>query len=118
MGNITIIVNSAPYGDEKVWNALRLSAALRSSSIGMTVKIFLLGDAVAAAKKGQKTPDFYYNIEKMLRDLHNLGVPISVCETCLNARALTNENLIEGIEVGTMITLAGWIKDSVNVLTF
>jgi len=115
---LTIIVNGAPYGSEQVWNALRLATASISSSIGMSVNVFLLGDAVTAAKKGQKTPEGYYNLEKMLWDLLMKGAKIAACGTCLNARALSKEDMIDGIEVGTMIKLAGWIKESSKVLSF
>ena len=115
---LTIIINSSPYGNEQVWNALRLATASISTSIGMSVNVFLLGDAVVGAKKGQKTPEGYYNLEKMLRDLTASGAKILACGTCLNSRAITKEDLIEGIEVGTMLKLAGWIKDSSKVLSF
>ena len=118
MDTLTIIVNGAPYGAEQVWNALRLATASISSSISMSVNVFLLGNAVTAAKKGQKPPEGYYNLEKMLRDLLTNGAKIVACGTCLNARALSKEDLIEGIEVGTMIKLAGWIKESSKVLSF
>lgn len=118
METLTIIISGAPYGSEQVWNALRLATASISSSIGMSVNIFLLGDAVTAAKKGQKTPEGYYNLEKMLRDLLMNGAKIAACGTCLNARALSKEDMIDGIEVGTMIKLAGWIKESPKVLSF
>jgi predicted transcriptional regulator len=68
--------------------------------------------AVVAARKGQKTPEGYYNLERMLRDLVASGATVLACGTCLNSRALTKEDLIEGIEVGTMLKLAGWIKES------
>jgi uncharacterized protein involved in oxidation of intracellular sulfur len=118
METLTIIINGPPYGDDRAWNALRLANASISSAVGMSVNIFLLGDAVNAAKKGQKTPGGYYNLEKMLRDLLKGGVKVAACGTCLTSRALAKEDMIEGIEVGTMIKLAGWIKESSKVLTF
>lgn len=118
METLTIIVNGAPYGDEQVWNALRLATASISSSIGMSVNVFLLGDAVTAAKKGQKPPEGYYNLEKMLRDLLTSGAKILACGTCLNARAISKEDLVEGVEVGTMIKLTNWIKESSKILSF
>jgi uncharacterized protein involved in oxidation of intracellular sulfur len=118
METLTIIVNGAPYGDEQVWNALRLATASISASIGMAVNVFLLGDSVSAAKKGQKTPEGYYNLEKMLRDLLANGAKVAACGTCLNSRAIPKEDLIEGIELGTMLKLAGWIKESTKVLSF
>jgi sulfur relay (sulfurtransferase) complex TusBCD TusD component (DsrE family) len=32
----------------------------------MKVRLFLMGDGVVSAKKAQKTPEGYYNMEKML----------------------------------------------------
>ncbi len=37
------------------------------------MRIFLVGDGVACAKKGQKTPDGYYNVERMLKSLARRG---------------------------------------------
>ena len=41
---VTIIIDSAPYGVERPWNALRLALALMSSSGKSSVNVFLLGD--------------------------------------------------------------------------
>jgi len=115
---LTIIVNGAPYGDERVWNALRLALTSISATIGMNVNVFLLGDAVNAAKKGQKTPEGYYNLEEMLHALVKQGAKVATCVTCLSARGLAKEDLVEGVEVGSMIELAHWIKESQKVLSF
>ena len=115
---LTIIVNDPPYGTERLWNALRLASSLVSAAIGMNVNIFLLGDAVSAAKKGQNTPEGYYNLEQMLIDLIKRGVKISACGTCTQARGLLEENLIEGVKIGSMLGLANWMKESQKVLSF
>jgi len=113
---LTIIVNGAPYGDERVWNALRLAST--SAAIGMNVSVFLLGDAVNTAKKGQNTPEGYYNLEKMLHDLVKHGAKVSACGTCLGARGLAKEDLVDGVQVGSMIKLSRWIEESSKVLSF
>jgi uncharacterized protein involved in oxidation of intracellular sulfur len=118
METLTIIINSAPYGDEKVWNALRLAKTLVSASINMKVNIFLLGDAVAAAKKGQKPPEGYYNLEKMLGELVEKDVQVMACGTCINARGLAEKDLVEGIKVGTMMSLSHWVEESQKILSF
>jgi uncharacterized protein involved in oxidation of intracellular sulfur len=115
---MTIIVNGAPYGEERVWNALRLALTSVSAAIDLNVNVFLLGDAVSAAKKGQNTPQGYYNLEKTLRDLISQKVKIVACGTCLRARGLNQEDLIEDIEIGTMMMLAHWIKESQKILSF
>jgi uncharacterized protein involved in oxidation of intracellular sulfur len=118
MDTVTIIVNTPPYGDERIWNALRLAKALVSGATKTKINVFLLGDAVSAAKKGQKTPEGYYNLEKMLKELVEKGVEVNVCGTCINSRVIAESELVEGIHVGTMMSLTGWIKESQKVLSF
>lgn len=118
METLTIILNTAPYGDEKLYNALRMTKALLSAAAEMKVNIFLLGDAVTAAKKGQKTPEGYYNLEIMLKDLVDRGVSVLACRMCTTARGLTEQDFIEGTKIGTMINLAHWIEESQKILSF
>jgi sulfur relay (sulfurtransferase) complex TusBCD TusD component (DsrE family) len=112
----TIILTKAPYGEESSWNALRLAHALCAK--GINVNIFLLGDGVFLAKKGQTTPAGYYNLENMLEDLIKKGVTVGVCGTCVKSRGLSEEELISGAKIGKMMDLADWIKESQHVLTF
>jgi uncharacterized protein involved in oxidation of intracellular sulfur len=49
------ILNDAPYGSERSYNALRLVRSLLKAG-GAEVKVFLVGDAAACAKAGQKVP--------------------------------------------------------------
>ena len=119
METIALIMNTAPYGDEKIWNALRLAKALMVGGDKMKVNIFLIGDAVTTAKKGQKPPEGYYNLGKMLKELIDQGAQVVACRTCVNARGLTQEELVEGVRVGTTVgDLAEWIKTSQKVLSF
>ncbi|UCD26771.1 MAG: DsrE family protein [Candidatus Bathyarchaeota archaeon] len=116
---ITMILQSAPYGDERIWNAFRLARALTTAVIGMNVNIFLTGDAVTTAKRGQKPPESYYNLEKMLKELIGQGVKAIACRTCIAARGLTQDELIEGVQIGTTVgTLAKWVKESQKVLSY
>ncbi len=36
---------------------------------GVEIKVFLVADGVLCARKGQKTPEGYYNIERMLKSI-------------------------------------------------
>ncbi|MFH2111297.1 MAG: DsrE family protein [Candidatus Bathyarchaeota archaeon] len=116
--NLTIIVNDPPYGSEKPWNALRLASTAASEEMAMKVRVFLMGDSVVAAKRGQKTPDGFYNMEKMLQALIHRGVEVKVCGTCITARGLDPSELVEGVEKGSMKILAEWIRDSDRVVSF
>ena len=80
--------------------------------------MFLLGDAVSLAKKGQHTPPGYYNLERMLsRSIEN-GGDIYACGTCLEARGLNQEELVNGLKKSTMADLVMLVKKSSKTLTF
>ena len=66
------IINDSPYGNERPYNALRLAHNLVKRD-GVEVRVFLTGDGVLCARKGQKTPDGYYNIERMIKALASRG---------------------------------------------
>lgn len=66
------VIDDAPYGNERPYNAMRHAMNLVKRE-GTQVKVFLLADAVFCAHKGQKTPEGYYNIERMVRSLAKRG---------------------------------------------
>jgi uncharacterized protein involved in oxidation of intracellular sulfur len=115
---LLFIINDAPYGSEKAYNAFRLVMTLQKEHTDAEVWIFLMADAVACALPGQKTPDGYYNIERMLKGMVNKGAQIKACGTCADARGLRELKLVEGIEISTMSQLAQWVVEAEKVLTF
>jgi uncharacterized protein involved in oxidation of intracellular sulfur len=66
-----LVINDAPYGDERPYNALRLALTLIKRSA--KVRVFLMADAVNCAIAGQKTPTGYYNIERMVKSVAQRG---------------------------------------------
>lgn len=70
--NYLFIINDGPYGNERPYNALRLAMNLVKRE-GTNVRIFLMGDGVQCAIKGQDTPQGYYNIERMLSSIVRRG---------------------------------------------
>jgi len=66
------VINDAPYGNERPYNALRLALNIVKRP-GVAVRVFLTGDGVLCARKGQKTPDGYYNVERMIKSLAQRG---------------------------------------------
>lgn len=116
--NILIIINDAPYGSEKAYNALRLGLTLQKEAEAITLHIFLMADAVTAALPEQTTPNGYYNVERMLIGLIKRGTLIKACGTCAEARGVRDLTLIEGIELSTMSQLAQWVVEADKVLTF
>ena len=66
METYLFIINNGPYGDERPFNALRLAMNIAKRD-DIRVNVFMTGDGVACARKGQKTPEGYYNIERMIK---------------------------------------------------
>lgn len=116
METVTLIVNTAPYGTEGPYNAFRLATALRA--LGTKVRVFLMADGILSAKKGQKVPAGYYNTEKMLAELIEKGAEARLCGTCCGARGVTQEEVVEGAQIGGMVDLARWVKESEKVISF
>ena len=112
------IVNDPPYGTERVYNALRLAQALVKSDPATQVIVFLMADAVLAAKAQQKTPDGYYNVERMLkRVLVGKGV-VLLCGTCMDARGISDTELMDGARRSTMDELASATVEADRILVF
>jgi uncharacterized protein involved in oxidation of intracellular sulfur len=110
------IVNDAPYGSERAYNALRLAGALAARE-SQSVRLFLMADAVGCAKSGQKVPEGYYNVQLMLGKVLRRG-EVGLCGTCMDARGLRDDELIEGARRGTMAQLAEWTAEADKVLVF
>ena len=115
---ILIIINDAPYGTEKAYNAFRLANQLGKDHETVEVRIFLMADATACAIANQTTPNGYYNIERMLRLSLTKGAKVKICGSCADARGLKQTPLTEGTEISTMAELTHWVVDSDKVLTF
>lgn len=115
---ILIIINDAPYGTEKAYNALRMGITLLNEHENIDLRIFLLADAVGCTLPNQKTPNGYYNIEKMLKIIINKGGKIKACGGCSETRGIDKLKLIDGIEISNMKAFAQWVVESDKVLSF
>jgi uncharacterized protein involved in oxidation of intracellular sulfur len=112
------IVNDPPYGTERAYNALRLAHALLKADAQAGITVFLMADAVVAARKGQKTPDGYYNMERMLKRVLAGKGTVLLCGTCMAARGLTDEDVMDGTRRSTMDELAAATVAADKVLVF
>lgn len=72
MEKYLVVINDSPYGNERPYNALRLAMNLAKRE-EKQIKVFLIGDGVACARKGQKPPEGYYNIERMIKFIVTKG---------------------------------------------
>lgn len=115
---ILFILNDPPYGTERVYNALRLAQALSKKDASTEVTVFLMADAVVAAKSGQKTPDGYYNAERMLRRVLTANGKVLLCGTCMDARGLDEAAIVAGAHRSTMDELATATAEADKVLVF
>ena len=115
---ILLIINDAPYGTEKAYNALRMAMTLQKEHADVEIRVFLMADAVTCALPNQATPQGYYSIERMLKAVINKGGQVKACGTCSEARGVKGLALIEGVETSTMIQLTQWTVEADKVLTF
>ena len=119
MQKILIIINDAPYGTEKAYNALRMAMTLQSEhSENVEVKIFLLADAVFCGLPNQTTAGGYYNIERMLKSVIKKGGEVKSCGGCSSARGIDKLQFIEGVKLSNMKEFAQWTMECDKVLTF
>jgi uncharacterized protein involved in oxidation of intracellular sulfur len=116
--SVLLILNDPPYGNERCYNALRLATALLKRDPACAVAVFLMADSVIAAKSGQKTPDGYYSIERMLKGVIARKGQVLLCGTCMDARGLADGELIAGARRSTMDELAAITLASDKVMTF
>ncbi len=115
--NYLLILNAPAYGSELSWNGLRLAGSLARRE-NVSVKVFLLGDAVTCAVEGQKVPDGYYHLDRMIEGAARHGAEIGCCGTCLDARGLTENQLTASARRSTMDELTDWTQWADKVITF
>ncbi len=115
---ILIIINDAPYGTEKAWNALRIAMQFQRDLEKVEVRVFLMSDGVICSIPNETTPNGFYNIEKMMEAVIQKGGKIWLCTTCGEARGLKTLKLIEGAEWSGMKELTQWIADSDKIINY
>jgi uncharacterized protein involved in oxidation of intracellular sulfur len=122
MAVITVAVGDPPYGKERVYTALRFS--LVALHEGHQVNLFLFEDAVFAAKRGQRPPEMPVgdagmpNCEELLRASIQEGLKVKACRVCTAERGLSQDEVVEDVEAGSMADLVGWVVNSDKTVTF
>lgn len=114
---ILVVLNDPPYGTERSYNGLRLAYALAKRE-ETEVRVFMLGDSVGCAAAGQKVPEGYYHLGRMIEALGRRGAEIGLCGTCMDARGLTEERTLPGARRSTLEGLADWTLWADRVLVF
>jgi uncharacterized protein involved in oxidation of intracellular sulfur len=113
-----MILNDPPYGTERTYNGLRLALNLLKYKEDVSLKMFLMADATAAAKTGQITPDGFYNLERMMKGVIKRGAGVFLCGTCMDARGLTESDILDGSSKSTMDELTRLTIEADKVLVF
>jgi len=111
------ILNDPPYGTERSYNGLRLTDRLMKTDETAEVTVFLMADAVGCAKSGQKTPDGFYNLERLLKPILRRG-EVLLCGTCMDARGLAEDELMDGARRSSMVELTERTIADDKVLVF
>ncbi|MEW6554604.1 MAG: DsrE family protein [Actinomycetota bacterium] len=115
---VMIVLNDAPYGSEKAFNALRLALFLQKEQKDLDLRIFLLQDGPYCALPGQAPPTGFYNVEEMLARVIEGGAVVEACGTCAGARGLKGLPLVRGVKITSAKRMAEWTADSDRVITF
>ena len=116
MVTFTIIINEAPYGKERSLSALRF--AWTCDLEGHKVRIWLFENGVYLAKKDQKPAQGLNNYGQTLEELIKGGVEVKACIVCVDARGLTQSELLDGIKIATIHELVEWTVSSDKVIVF
>ena len=117
MTKFLFILNGPAYGSEHSFNGLRLADSVVRHE-GHEVRVFLIGDAVTCAKHGQQVPQGFYNLELMLHPILRHQGQINVCGSCMDARGITDPELVEGCRRSSMDELTNWTLWADKVLVF
>jgi uncharacterized protein involved in oxidation of intracellular sulfur len=105
------------YGDERSYNGLRLAGTLARRD-GTQVKVLLIGDGVTCAVAGQKMPDVNYHLDRMITAPGHRDVEIGCCATCMDARAITDDQLQSPAHRASLEDLTDWVLWADKTITF
>ncbi len=117
MTRVLVILNDPPYGSERSWNGLRLAGELARTE-GVEVKVFCFGDAVGCAVAGQVVPDGWYHLDRMVTGILHHGSEVGCCGTCMDARAVGADALVEGVCRATLKEASEWVIWADRVVTY
>jgi uncharacterized protein involved in oxidation of intracellular sulfur len=112
-----LILNDPPYGTERSYNGLRLAGSLGKRP-AEEVRVFLMGDAAACARAGQKVPQGFYNLGRMLQVVLQTRGTVGVCGSCMDVRGLQDAELVDGARRSTLEELTDWTLWADRVLVF
>ena len=113
---ILFLLNDAPYGSDKNYNALRTAIHLQKQNKEAKVFVYLMSDSVMGAVNGQVTKQNNYNIGSMLTEIITAGGEVKICTSCAETRGI--KSIVSGVSLGTLSDLTESIVTADKVLTF
>ncbi len=124
---LTILLFKGPYASQHADYACRV--AEKAVDMGYNVNMFLYGDGVHAAMKGQ-APKVFLNIGEYLTKLAKKGVMIKSCQRCSGARgylegefdaekdSYPSSKIVDGVKIYGLYGFIDFLSKSDKVLTF
>jgi len=98
-----LVLNDPACGTKRPWNGLRLVGFLANRD-DIEVRVFLIGDAVGCAVAGQKVPDGYHHLDRMIESAALHGAEVGCCSTCMDARGIDDNHLTKGAHRSTSMS--------------
>lgn len=114
--SVLIVLSQSPFEGDTAWNALRLAGALLAQR--MSVRIFVMNDAIDLVRQGAMPEGAEFDLQAMLRGLLASGARIKICTTCVTRCGMHNGDVMPEAILSSMADLAAWIAESDRVVTF
>lgn len=83
-----------------------------------SVRVLFMGDAVGCALTDQHPPDGYYHLDRMLASAARHIAEIACCSTCMDARGIRDDMLVDCTHRSSLDQLAEWTVTSDRLLSF
>ncbi len=62
--------------------------------------------------------DGYYHLDRMVSSVLRKGAEVGCCGTCLDARGIADDQLVDGARRSTMDELTDWTLEAERIITF
>lgn len=120
--NVLFILNEAPREAGSSASALRIACALSMRS-SVYVRVFLIGAAVACARRHPESRADSEDTEALLKAVIARGGDVRLCGTCAEEDEDCQsdpcpEDLVAGTTRSSLAELARWILEADQVLVF
>jgi len=80
--------------------------------------VHLLDRGAEVGRRNHQVPEGAVNLDELLSELIECGLKVRACGKSLDDCAIDEASMLAGIERGSMKALAGWVKESDQVMVF